>query len=122
MRVAFLDPLEQRLAEFPQRYLDGHEVLLTQGTGSLPENVEKAEAVVWWSYPVDQKLIDRLPNLRFMQRVGIFRAKGDATVALANGVPVSVTPFGVSDRVALHTLALVLAVARKIVEGHQAVL
>ncbi len=33
----------------------------------------------------------------------------------------SVLPYGVSDRVALHTLSLTLAVLRRVVDGHQAV-
>jgi phosphoglycerate dehydrogenase-like enzyme len=122
MRVAFLDPLEARLAEFPQRYLKEHEVLLPEAPGALPRDLESAEAIAWWSYPLDGSLIARLSNLRFLQRIGYFRAHGDASEALRRGLPVSVLPFGVSDRVALHALALTLAVLRKIVAGHKAVL
>jgi phosphoglycerate dehydrogenase-like enzyme len=77
--------------------------------------------VVWWSYPVGPDLFAKLPGLKFMQRVGVVRTKGDATAALARGVPVSVIPLGLSDRVALHALALTLAVTQKIVQGHRAV-
>ncbi|HEX5370761.1 MAG TPA: NAD(P)-dependent oxidoreductase [Dehalococcoidia bacterium] len=122
MRVAFLDPLEQRLGEFPQRYLSEHEVLVAPEAGSLPDGVENADAVVWWTYPVDAALIERLSSLRFAQRVGIVRSKGDARAALSKNIPVSVIPLGVSDRVAQHGLALTLAVLRKIVAGHNAVL
>jgi phosphoglycerate dehydrogenase-like enzyme len=122
MRVAFLNQLEDRLKDFPQRYLAGHEVLTTAADGQLPAGVEDAEAVVWWGYPVDASLISRLPKLRFMQRIGLVRARGDATAALAKGIPVSVTPFGLSDRVALHGLALTLDAVRKVTQGHQAVL
>jgi phosphoglycerate dehydrogenase-like enzyme len=122
MRVAFLDPLEQRLSEFPARYLAEHEVLLPPEAGKPPERLREAEAIVWWSYPVDAALIDSLPDLRFLQRIGIVRSRGDATAALVRGLPVSVLPFGLSDRVAQHGLALTLAVLRKIVQGHQAVL
>ncbi len=122
MRIAFLDPLEARLRDFSAQYLPGHEALITTEAGKLPEDVENAEAVVWSNFPVDAALIDRLPNLRFMQRVGLVRATGDARRALEKGIPVSVTPFGLSDRVALHALALALDVHRKLVQGHQAVL
>ena len=121
MLIAFLDPLEQRLSEFPSRYLAGHETIVAGEPGRLPEGVENAEAVVWSSYPVDGALISSLPRLRFMQRIGLTRAKGDASAALRAGIPVSVLPFGVSDRVALHTLSLTLAVLRRIVDGHRAV-
>jgi phosphoglycerate dehydrogenase-like enzyme len=121
LKIAFLDPLEQRLAEFPSRYLAGHEALVAPELGTLPNGYEGAEAAVWSNYPVDAALIASMPKLRFMQRIGLTRAKGDAAAALSAGIPVSVLPFGVSDRVALHTLSLVLAVLRRIVDGHKAV-
>ena len=121
MRIAFLDPLEQRLTEFPSQYLAGHEAIVAPEAGKLPEGYEKAEAAVWSNYPVDAALIGSMPKLRYMQRIGLTRAKGDATAALTAGVPVSVLPFGVSDRVALHTLSLTLAVLRRVVDGHHAV-
>ena len=110
MLIAFLDPLEQRLAEFPSQYLAGHEAIVAPEAGKAPEGYENAEAAVWSNYPVDAALIDSMPKLRYMQRIGLTRAKGDATAALTKGIPVSVLPFGVSDRVALHTLSLTLAV------------
>ncbi|HLF79996.1 MAG TPA: NAD(P)-dependent oxidoreductase [Dehalococcoidia bacterium] len=118
MRVAFLDPLEARLSEYPSRYLSGHEVLLTTQPGSLPDRIEDADAVIWSSYPVDAALINRLPRLRFMQRIGLVRAKGDVTAAHNKGIPVSVTPHGVSDRVAQHAMALTLDVVKKITQSH----
>ncbi len=121
MRVAFLDPLEPRLADFPKQYLGGHEVSVASEPGKAPSGVESAEALVWSNYPVDRAFIESLPKLRFMQRIGLTRAKGDPRAALSKGVPVSVLPYGVSDRVALHTLTLTLAVLRRLVEGHRAV-
>jgi glyoxylate reductase len=121
LKIAFLDPLEQRLAEFPSRYLHGHEVIVATEVGEPPAGYPDAEAVVWSNYPVDAELIQAIPKLRLMQRIGLTRAKGDASTALTHGIPVSVLPFGVSDRVALHTLSLTLAVLRRIVDGHKAV-
>ena len=122
MRVAFLEPLEARLSEFPQTYLAEHEVVVASERGRPPAGMEEAEAIVWSAYPVDAALIGGLPRLRFLQRIGLTRARGDARAALARGLPVSVLPFGVSDRVAQHTLALTLAVLRQLVAGHAAVL
>jgi len=121
MRVAFLDPLEARLADFPKTYLAKHGVLLTTEAGRLPDGLETAEAVVWWDYPVDAALIESLPRLRFMQRIGMTRFKGDASAALAKGIPVSAFPLGVPDRVAFHAFALTAAVLRKLLPGHRAV-
>lgn len=122
MKIAFLDPLEARLAEFPKTYLGKHEVLLTTEAGVLPDGIEEAEAIVWWSYPVDTALIERLGALRFLQRIGLMRTKGDTTAALANGLPVSTLPHGVSDRVAQHALALMLSIMRKLRPSHEAMI
>ena len=122
MKLAFLDPLEQRLLEFPTTYLGEHEVLTTTERGVLPAGVEEAEAIVWWAYPVDAALIERLPRLRFLQRIGLIRTKGDATAALAKGIPVSALPHGVSDRVGQRALALTLAVLHQLRPGHNAMI
>jgi phosphoglycerate dehydrogenase-like enzyme len=122
VKVAFLDPLEARLAEFPKTYLREHDVLVSTAAGEPPAGYKDAEAVVWWTHPVDGAFLGRMPRLRFVQKVGIMRGKGDATAALAKGIPVSQIPFGVSDRVALHAMSLTLALLRKLLPGHRAVL
>jgi len=122
MKIAFLDPLEPRLLDFPKTYLGEHDVLTTTERGVLPVGVEDAEAIVWWQYPVDRALIERLPKLRFLQRIGLVRTKGDATAALAKGIPVSALPHGVSDRVGQRALALTLAVLHQMRVGHNAMI
>lgn len=115
MRVAFLDPLETRLLDFPAQYLPSpdFEVLTTDTAGTLPEGWEQADAAVWWDTLLNRGHIDAMPNLQFLQRVGWFRSKGDATAALERGIPVAVTPFGVSDRVAQHGFTLTLMSLRR---------
>ncbi|MEX2446136.1 MAG: NAD(P)-dependent oxidoreductase [Dehalococcoidia bacterium] len=114
MRVAFLDPLEERLRDFPAEYLAADdEVLVAETAGELPHGWETAEAVVWWDTPVDRALIEQMPALRFMQRVGWFRARGDSSYAVEQGIPVAVTPFGVADRVAQHGFTLTMMLLRR---------
>jgi phosphoglycerate dehydrogenase-like enzyme len=115
MHVAFLDPLEARLHDFPAQYLPApeFEVLVTDTRGKLPDGWETAEAAVWWETPVDRSLIEQMPELQFLQRVGWFRARGDATFALEQGIPVAVTPHGVGDRVAQHALTLTMMLLRQ---------
>ena len=113
MRVAFLDPLEERLLDFPAQYLAEHEVLTTRTAGTPPEGWETADAAIWWDTAMDRAMIERMPNLKFMQRIGWFRGRGDATAALERGIPVAVTPFGVSDRVAQHGFTLMLMLLRR---------
>jgi phosphoglycerate dehydrogenase-like enzyme len=119
VKVAFLDPLEARLAEFPKTYLADHDVLIAPERGKLPDGIEDAEAIVWWSHPVDRALIERLPNLKLAQRIGVIRTTGDATAALNQGIAASALPHGVSDRVAQHALALTLSLVRKLRQAHE---
>src|SRR5215210_5498091 len=124
MQVLFLNPLEERLREFPARYLPASEfeVKLPDPDGSLPPDLESVEACIYWNHPVGRELIDRLPSLRFIQRVGRFRATGDLSPAFDRGILVSATPYGVLARVAQHTLAMMLGLARNLVPSHQAVI
>jgi phosphoglycerate dehydrogenase-like enzyme len=124
MQVLFLNPLEERLRDFPARYLPTpeFEVFLPAPDGSLPEALDNVEACVYWDHPVGKATLDQLPALRFIQRVGQFRATGDLSPAFERGIIVAVTPYGVLARVAQHTLMLMLALARNLLASHQAVL
>ena len=123
MRVAFLEPLEARLRDFPARYLPApeFEVLLTQTKDRFPDGWESAEAALWSETPLDRALIEQMPNLRFLQRIGWFRARGDASLALQRGIPVAVTPHGVGDRVAQHALMLTLMLLRRMPDAAEAI-
>ena len=96
MRVAFMDPLEARLVDFPAEYMPSpdFEVLTTDTPGVLPDGWQTADAAVWWDTPRGREHIDAMPNLQFLQRIRWFRSNGDATAALERGSPVAVTPFG----------------------------
>jgi phosphogluconate 2-dehydrogenase len=122
MRVAFLDPLDGVAKEVEPQFLGGHDVIAAPGAGELPAGWQSAEAVVWTQWPVDRAFIGSLPKLRFMQRIGRFRARGDASAALERGVPVSVLPHGTSARVAEHTLVLIHGLFRGLLASHDAVL
>ena len=115
VRVVFLDPMEERLHDLPAEYLPapGFEVSVTHTAGELPTGWERAEAAIWWDTPMSRDLIAQMPDLRFLQRIGWFRSRGDATAALERGIPVAVTPFGVSDRVAQHAFTLTQMLLRR---------
>jgi len=124
MRVLFLNPLEERLREFPGRFLPSPEfhVRLPEADGRLPDDLQDVEACVYWDHAVGRQLLDRMPALRFIQRVGRYRSTGDLTAAFDRGILVSATPYGVLARVAQHTLMLMLALARNLVASHEAVI
>lgn len=124
MQVLFINPLEERLKSFPDRYLPKPEfdVQVAGPNGELPDDLSGVEAIVYWDHPLGREFLARFPNLRFIQRIGRFRATGDLSAAFDRGIVVSATPYGVLARVAQHTLALMLALARNLVPSHQSVL
>ena len=112
MHVCFLDPLEDRIKDFPGQYLAEHRVSYANGQ---PTDVPgDAEALITWSGLVDRDLIARLPKLRLVQRIGFFRGGGDLQAAADRGVAVSVWPHGVLNRVAMHTLMFMTALSRQL--------
>ncbi|MBA2446490.1 MAG: hypothetical protein H0V51_00500 [Chloroflexi bacterium] len=118
MQVCFLDPLEARLKELPARYLVDHQVRLAEGR---PDQVPpETEALITWSELLDRALLERLPSLRFVQRIGYFRGGGDLRAAEARGVATAVWPYGVLNRVAMHTLMFMVALSRKLLPSHEA--
>ena len=115
MRVVFLDPLEARLRDFPTTYLPApdFDVWSRRSRFWPPRRLQPPRLPFGGRPPSIGSLIEQMPNLEFLQRVGWFRARGDATAALERGIPVAVTPQGVSDRVAQHALTLTLMLIRR---------
>jgi D-3-phosphoglycerate dehydrogenase len=121
MQVAFLDPLEGIARELYPQFLGEHDVLIAPAAGELPQGWQEAEAAVWSRWPLDGAMIESMPRLRLLQRLGRFRARGDARAAFELGIPVSVFAHGTSGRVAEHTLALLLGLFRGLLASHRAV-
>ena len=88
-------------------------------TASLPTSPATTEALITWSGLVDRNLIERLPELRLVQRIGFYRGGGDLQAAADRGVAVAVWPHGVLNRVAMHTLMFMVALSRKLLPGHE---
>jgi phosphoglycerate dehydrogenase-like enzyme len=121
MKIAFLEPLSPPADTMPPQIIPEHEVLVAPSAESLPDGWQDVEAVVWSRWPVDAAMIAQMPRLRFMQRLGVFRANGDVTAALERGIPVSVLAHGTAARVAEHNLALILGLMRGLLASHAAV-
>ncbi|HZO31312.1 MAG TPA: NAD(P)-dependent oxidoreductase [Chloroflexota bacterium] len=117
MHVCFLDPLEDRIKEFPGRYLADHQIAYANGQ---PADVPgDTEVLITWSGLLDRDLVSRLPDLRLVQRIGYFRGGGDLQAAADRGVEVAVWPHGVLNRVAMHTLMFMVALSRQLLPGHE---
>ncbi|MGE3268050.1 MAG: NAD(P)-dependent oxidoreductase [Chloroflexota bacterium] len=117
MHVCFLDALEDRIKEFPAQYLPGHQISYANGQ---PADVPaETEVLLTWSGLVDGALLDRLPNLRLIQRIGFYRGGGDLQTAADRGIAVAVWPYGVLNRVAMHTLMFMVSLSRQLLPGHE---
>src|SRR5215210_3782019 len=115
MRVCFLDPLEDRIKEFPGRYLAEHQISYANGRpADVPADTE---VLITWSVLLDRDLVDRMTDLKLVQRIGYVRGGGDLQAAVDRGVAVAVWPHGVLNRVAMHTLMFMLALSRQRLPG-----
>ncbi|MFF2051431.1 C-terminal binding protein [Leifsonia sp. NPDC058194] len=76
--------------------------------------------IVQWA-PITADLLDLLPNLRFISRLGIGYDMIDVEAATERGILVANTPAYCLDEVATHTLAMILALGRGLVGYDRAV-
>lgn len=67
--------------------------------------------IVQWA-PITAEVMDQLPNLKIISRLGIGVDMVDIDAATARGIAVANTPTYCLEEVATHTLALILAQAR----------
>ncbi len=121
MRVVFLDPLEGVNRDVAFDLLGAHELIAAPSREELPEGWQTAEAVVWTQWPLDREMLDQMPHLKLVQRIGRFRARGDACAAIERGIPTSVLPHGTSARVAEHSVALIHGLYRGLAQSDAAV-
>jgi glyoxylate reductase len=70
---------------------------------------------------VDAALLDAAPRLRVIANYGVGTDNVDLEQARARGIAVGVTPDVLTDATADLAFALLLAAARRVVEGHEAV-
>lgn len=66
---------------------------------------------------VDQELLDRAPNLKIIANFGVGYNNIDVAAATRRGILVTNTPDVLTDATADLTMALLMAVARRVVEG-----
>jgi len=82
------------------------------------DEMRDAEAVIVRIGKLDRNAIERSPNLKVIGRTGVGYDNVDVEAATAAGIPVVITPGTNNRSVAEHTLAMVFAVSKNLVEGH----
>lgn len=89
----------------------------TRGLSSEAETIEElsvANALIAGGELITADVLDAVPNLRIIARLGVGYDSVDIPAATERGVPVTVTPTTIQDAVAEHTLALLFAVVKRL--------
>jgi D-3-phosphoglycerate dehydrogenase / 2-oxoglutarate reductase len=86
-----------------------------KGEENLIEMVTDADYVVVQFAPITAKVINSMKKSKLILRVGIGYDNVDGKAAAAKGIPLCNIPDFCIDEVADHTLAMIMAAARKIV-------
>ncbi len=105
---------------FDVRVVD--DVLFGQGNRSDEEEIEYlkgANGVVAWGERYPAAVIEALPDLRVIARMGVGFDKVDLKSASERGVVVTVTPNANHEAVAEHALAFIMSLAKLMVTGNK---
>lgn len=82
-------------------------------------NAASAQAIIASSLlRYDDALMDACPNLRLIARTGIGVDNIDLDAAMAHGIVVTNTPDGPTESTAEHTIAMLLALAKRLKQGN----
>ncbi|NLY79127.1 MAG: NAD(P)-binding domain-containing protein [Lysinibacillus sp.] len=113
--------------EIPQKGLDilvqEHEVEVFPGEKLITEEelkkrIQNKDALLsLLSTPVTKEVIDQAPNLKIIANYGAGFNNIDIEYAASKGIPTTNTPFASTNATADLTIALLLAVARRVVGG-----
>ena len=113
---AVMDPLKERYqveAQLEDRPMDRQQLLSRIG--------DRDGLLCMITDAVDAELLARAPRLKMIANMGVGYNNIDVAAATHRGIPVSNTPGVLTDATADLTLTLILAVARRVVEGDRRV-
>ena len=111
--------LSHALGPEGMKKLDGCEtvVLNTRDMDEFPDALKDADAIIARISHVSAKAMAEAPNLRVIGRTGVGYDMVDAAEATRLGIPVVLTPGANNHSVAEHTVALLFALSKNLVEG-----
>ncbi len=81
------------------------------------EQLKKADGFILRIGKIDRKAIEACPNLRVITRPGVGVDNVDVAAATEKGIPVVICPSANSRAVAEHTVALMFALAKNLIES-----
>jgi glyoxylate reductase len=102
--------------------IDHHDTSESILSGSeLLHRVQNVEGILVQSAKIDKLIIDSCSNLKIVSNVGVGFDNIDANLCSKTGVQVTNTPGILNDAVADMSMALLLAIARRVSEGDRLV-
>jgi D-3-phosphoglycerate dehydrogenase / 2-oxoglutarate reductase len=93
------------------------ETLLTDGSGAVPAVVSQADILVSGVATIDDAICSQLSNVRFVVRPYVGFDDIDVDAVTRHGLLFANVPDAFIEEVANHTLALILAVNRKLIQA-----
>jgi D-3-phosphoglycerate dehydrogenase len=105
----------ERITENAEKLLTGNTVV----KGINTKDLEDTDALVVRTYTaVDEKLINSAPKLKYVVRCGVGLENVDLEACKSRGIKVINAPGSNADSVAEHTVLMILASMRNIVNSH----
>ena len=121
-KIALTHP--QETAEVEKQFIpEGaeFEILHSPTEEDLIKNLQDVDAVISAYEPFTKKVIDSLPNLKIISQAAIGFNSVDIEAAKEKGIAVINNPSYCTPEVADHTMAMIMALDRKIVEFNKSV-
>ena len=107
-------------------YKDGMKLLEGKGDLIIPNNgnadeiigeLKKADAFILRIGKIGRKAIEACPNLKVITRPGVGYDNVDVEAATEHGIPVVLCPSSNARAVAEHTVSLIFAISKNLVES-----
>ena len=93
-------------------------ILNTRDMAENKADIADADAIIARICHVNAEAIEAAPNLKVIGRTGVGYDMVDVEAATKRGIPVVLTPGANNRSVAEHTVALLFALSKNLVEGH----
>ena len=100
--------------------LEGKVELIIPNNGNsdqILDELKKADGFILRIGKIDRKAIEACPKLKVITRPGVGVDNVDVTAATERGIPVVICPAANARSVAEHTVALIFAIAKNVVES-----
>ena len=94
------------------------EVLNAKELAEYKDSIANADAIIARIARVSAEAIEAAPNLKVIGRTGVGFDMVDVEAATKRGIPVVLTPGANNHSVAEHTVAMLFALSKNLVEGH----